>query len=595
MRRIAGGAWAAELDGPDLRRLTYADRPVLQRLYIAVRDPVWNTIPGGLHEITVAESGDGFSVRMTVEHDDGGEIRFRWTAFITAKGDTLIAELDGEALTDFAFAKIGFNLHHPLAATIGRRFRADGPDGATEAVFGEEIVAQELVDGRLTAMFPPFERLRIDTDDGAVTFGISGELFELQDHRNWTDANLKSYVTPMSVPLPQSIRRGGSVRQTVRITVEGAERAASPTGRPVLIVGELTGGAVPALGTWCPDVRSTPMTEARAVLLAQWPVRFLRIDVLLGAAKWEEDVRAAAAIARDWGCELELGAQLPWERQADEVIALMRRLGELVARAASGPARIVVVPHTDVYDNLGGTPNERVLRALAPSGGTVAGIPVVPGSGQTFADVNRDWPAAGWPGLGYAVSPAVHADDDRSLLENATAQGSTVVTSRARLGDVAVHVGPVTLRTRTGPFPSMGTATDRPGGDTRMRDRLAAAWTAASISSLSYGGATSVSYFDVWGRGGLIAPDAGGGVASVSPAVRVLADAAALEGMPLRRVSGLDPELVSVLAVESGTGIRLLIANLVDRPVEIDLGPEPDRVLRLGALDYVRVDLPAAG
>jgi hypothetical protein len=612
MSEVAGGGWRAELHGADLRRLEFRGRPVLQRLYVAVRDPAWNTIPARLLTRDVVESPHGFRVALTVDHtlDD---IRFRWSGSIVADGPTLTYALDGAAASDFAFAKIGFNLHHPLASTIGRTFEASGPEGVTRGLFADDIVAQEWADGRLTALFPAFDRLRIG-DDEALVFAFSGDLFEMQDHRNWTDANLKTYVTPMSVPLPQRMRAGGAYRQSVAVTVVESVAAPAPAPPPGLGIG---GGAglVPRLGTWCPDVATTPMGEAREALAHIWSPAFLRVDIDLGSPGWRSRLDEALALGNQWGCQIELGAQVPVAAaSADVVTGLLREFAAALANTRQpAPVRIVAVPHTPVYDNLGGTLDTDLLRVLGGVDGRVAGIPVIPGSEQTFADVNRDWPAPGWPGIAYAISPAVHADDDRSLLENASAQGATVATVRRRFDGIPVHVGPVTLRTRTGPYPSPDPATDRPGGDRRMRERFAAAWTLASIASLAYSGVTTVSYFDVWGRGGLVSP-AGPrhpGRAHLSSAIDVLADLAAFAGATLRRVTGVDPERVAALAVETDDGVRLLIANLDDDTVAFHIADGVEvcattfldpadgstaagREIRLGPLAYGRIDLRVA-
>jgi hypothetical protein len=610
--QVAGGGWRAELHGADLRRLEFRGRPVLQRLYVAVRDPAWNTIPAHLLTRDVVETSKGFRVELTVDHALG-DIRFRWTGSVVADGPTLSYTLDGAAASDFAFAKIGFNLHHPLASTIGRAFEASGPEGVTRGHFADDIVAQEWADGRLTALFPAFDTLRIG-DDEALLFAFSGDLFEMQDHRNWTDANLKTYVTPMSVPLPQHIQAGEAYRQSVTITV--AEPAATPAPAPLRGIGiGAAAGRVPSLGTWCPDVATTPMIEAREALAHTWSPAFLRVDVDLGSPAWRSRLDEALSLRHQWGCEIELGAQIPLAGASPAAVAgLLREFAAALASThAPAPARIVVAPHTPVYDNLGGTLDTDLLRVLGGVDGRVVGIPVIPGSEQTFADINRDWPAPGWPGIAYAISPAVHADDDRSLLENASAQGATVATVRSRFDGIPVHVGPVTLRTRTGPYPSPDPATDRPGGDRRMRSPLAAAWTLASIASLAYSGVTTVSYFDVWGRGGLVSPTdpAHPDRASLSPAVHVLADVADLSGAILRRVTGVDADGVAAVAVETDDGVRLLIANLGDESVALHIADGVEisattfldpadgstaagREIRLGPLAYGRIDLRVA-
>ena len=40
---------------------------------------------------------------------------------------------------------------------------------------------------------------------GEVTISFTGDLFEMEDQRNWTDASYKTYSTPLRIPYPAPI------------------------------------------------------------------------------------------------------------------------------------------------------------------------------------------------------------------------------------------------------------------------------------------------------------------------------------------------------------------------------------------------------
>ena len=42
---------------------------------------------------------------------------------------------------------------------------------------------------------------------------FEGEVFEMEDQRNWTDASFKTYSTPLALPLPVEVREGERIRQ----------------------------------------------------------------------------------------------------------------------------------------------------------------------------------------------------------------------------------------------------------------------------------------------------------------------------------------------------------------------------------------------
>ena len=210
------------LDGPDLRGLRLHGRELAQRIYVAVRDEGWGTVPGVIEDLQVEQEADSFLVEFTSRHRQGA-IDFEWRARFSGDAEgTISCSMDGVAHSAFRYAKIGFNVHHPLLESVGRRFRAATPDGPLEGRIERQIEPQRVVDGTLTAMFAPYSELALEYGAGQeVVFSFAGDLFELQDHRNWSDGNFKSYGTPLSVPWPMDAEPGQRIRQRVMLRPEG--------------------------------------------------------------------------------------------------------------------------------------------------------------------------------------------------------------------------------------------------------------------------------------------------------------------------------------------------------------------------------------
>ena len=55
--------------------------------------------------------------------------------------------------------------------------------------------------------------------DAEVRF--SGDIFEMEDQRNWTDASYKTYCTPLGLPFPVELKKGTTVTQSVAISLKG--------------------------------------------------------------------------------------------------------------------------------------------------------------------------------------------------------------------------------------------------------------------------------------------------------------------------------------------------------------------------------------
>ncbi len=43
---------------------------------------------------------------------------------------------------------------------------------------------------------------------------MEGEVFEMEDQRNWTDASFKTYCRPLALPIPYRLEPSTPVRQT---------------------------------------------------------------------------------------------------------------------------------------------------------------------------------------------------------------------------------------------------------------------------------------------------------------------------------------------------------------------------------------------
>ena len=188
----------------------------------------------------VEQDAGSFQVSFTSRHRQG-PIDFEWKALFSGDAHgTVSCWMDGVANSAFRYAKIGFNIHHPLLESVGRRFRAATLDGELEGRIERQIEPQRVVDGTLTAMFAPYSELAIEYGDGQeVVFSFAGDLFELQDHRNWSDGNFKSYGTPLSVPWPMDAEAGpalppaGAVRPVGVVGAAGANRPRrAPAGSP---------------------------------------------------------------------------------------------------------------------------------------------------------------------------------------------------------------------------------------------------------------------------------------------------------------------------------------------------------------------------
>src|SRR6185369_6694664 len=82
---------------------------------------------------------------------------------------------------------------------------------------------------------------------------FAGDIFEMEDQRNWTDASYKTYCTPLRLPYPAPIAAGETVAQSVTLSLAGGEKGAGSTentaSAPVVVtIGDELLGPLPRIG-----------------------------------------------------------------------------------------------------------------------------------------------------------------------------------------------------------------------------------------------------------------------------------------------------------------------------------------------------------
>jgi hypothetical protein len=590
-RELRAGPLTALLEEGDLRYISVDGVEVVRRIYVAVRDEVWNTIPATYSDFEYDVARDHFSVRLRAHHQYQ-RINVDWVGTVTGNADgTIRYEMDGVANGAFRYCKIGFNIHHP-PQEAGRAYRARGPEGSSSGVLPVLIEPQRNDNGRLTALFPPYDALEIDHDDGlTVRFAFEGDLFEMQDHRNWTDGNYKSYGTPLSIPWPMDARSGERFHQVVSVSVGGKPAKPVAAGREARVdLGRAANQSLPRIGLGMAS-HGGSLSAREADQLRKLRPDHVRVDLYL-AESWQKELTRGIETARALGAQLELALFL-----TDEAEAQLAALAKELASARPPVARVLVFYGGKAFSTgQGATPGRFVRLAKEGLKTAVGAAPFIGGTNQFFAEINRGRPEVeAMDGVVYSVNPQVHACDDESLVENLEAQVATVETTRSFSGDRPITVSPITLAARNGPYPA---GPPEPGGlppqvDVRQASLLGAGWTAVSVKYLAQSRVASITYYETSGWRGVVEMDAGSPMPErfpsspkvVFPMYHVFRDLADLKAGQLVEATASEPLLVDGLALRTNGTMHVLLANLTPRPQVATVGPFQAGKVRVRQLD----------
>jgi D-apionolactonase len=581
---VRAGPLTACIDGIDLRNVTVGDVEVVRRIYVAVRDRHWNTVPGTVGDLEVEAGKHEFVLAFAVRHESD-EASFSWHGRVSGHEDgTLRMSMRGTAGRDMSYNRIGLCVLLPCGEFAGQELLAGTPNGPWAGRLSAEVAPQRVTDGIMLALHPAASSLELELRSGGrLALDFEGDLFETEDQRNWTDASYKIYSTPLSLGIPHTIAGGAEVAQRVTVSVSGMSPPDVIERQARLTVGPPSGPRMPEIGL----ALSSPAPEQAASTLAgiaALGAAHLRVDCHLRASGWQDDLDAALLTCSKLGVPVELALYCRYEAAGLDRLAAMLG-GRRVAR---------VLVYYDGATTQGPEETtqsalvELVRDALAP------GTTVVGGTDMYFCELNRSRPDPQYSdGLVWTMNPQVHAYDDASILETPEAQGMQVATARRFGRDMPVFVSPVTLlprRTIDGSPPPADAET----ADPRLRALLGAAFTVASLKYLAEAGADAVTYFETNGdRGVVVLPPAapadgsagsgtaGSGTAEVVPLYHPLADGAGLAGGEVLAVESTRPREVVALAVRHAGGLTLLLANLTAGRVRVKVsGIDSDATIR---------------
>ncbi|WP_309711279.1 hypothetical protein [Armatimonas sp.] len=468
---LTAGLLIARYSHGELCGISCNEQPLLSRLYAAVRDENWGTVEG----VLVVESTSPEQISFTMRHADV----LIWHGTIqTHSGGRLIFTFEGEALKDFRRNRIGFCLLHPLAC-VGAPCQVEHTDGTTRTTAFPALVCPD----QPVAPFAALRSLTQTLPDGSqVRFGFSGDVFELEDQRNWTDASFKTFCTPLSLPYPVLVKAGERVWQRVVIEAISPPSHGSGTSLPQFARTSLGREAAspcfpsPSSGDEGANTgRGDGARNEHPGEMASIREMAIRVD-LFGIPSDVERLAKADVLAQSRGLGLE--------------VALIGypEIGEKI-QTRSPITRWLVLPATEHVNT---PPDHHALLLAARPLRKIA--PVFAGTDSDFLFLNRYPPPLELcDGLTFAINPQVHAFDAASIEETITSYPAILATAQALSGGKPVLISPLTLSPRWNPYAATQLPrSQRLAQDPRSETEFGQAWLVRARQALLEAGATSV-------------------------------------------------------------------------------------------------------
>jgi hypothetical protein len=565
-RELRAGPLIMLFEDGGLRYIRLGDREILRRVYVAVRDQNWGTVPTTISNLRVEQVADSFEISYNAENKQG-DIDFAWRGKITGDAEGKITfRMDGKACSTFLRNRIGFNVLHPVRECAGQECDVEKVDGSVARAEFPRFISPDQ----------PFRDMRSIAHQ--IIHGVwaevrfEGDVFEMEDQRNWTDASYKTYSTPLSLPFPAEVRAGTSISQSVSLSLRGKVPPARPAslGNAVTVtVRDMRPIQLPHLGLGVAS-HGRPLSQTALARLRALNLAHLRVDLRLSDPRYESDLRRAATEASSLGVPMEVALILS-DAAEQELGGLLTRLEEIKPDVCTW-----LVFHTTEKS----TTQKWIELARKYLSGTNPKAKFAAGTNAYFAELNRGRPRqAGADLVSYSINPQVHAFDNASLVESLEAEASTVESARQFVGGLPIAISPVTLKPRfnpnaTGPEPEPAPGELPAQVDVRQMSLFGADWTVGSIKYLAEGGICSMTYYETSGWRGVMETVDGSPLprkfrsfpGAVFPLYHVLADVGEFAGGGVAISTSSAPLRVEGLVLRKGDRTRILLANFAPEP-----------------------------
>lgn len=492
--RLYAGSVEMAYERGNLRSIKGGDVEILRMLYPAVRDQNWDTIPGVMKNEKVETGEKKFQIRYD-KHYQQDDIDF--IAHYELEGDEkgqITVKMTGKANSKFKKNRVGLCILHPIEECAGKEVEIIHSDNSKErAMFPFEINPHQP--------FKDIKKMTWRVEGGCkAVLTFEGDIFEMEDQRNWTDASYKTYSTPLDNPFPVTMNKGETIEQKVTLQIQGVPPSADYKPSRIIFEYNLQEKfLLPDIGV-CRSSTIEKMRDAEIVTFKKLGFSHYRIDVKFHEENWKDKLADALSEAS----ELDYVIKMALHFHINPVIEMSNFV--LESRNHKDQIKQILVFKSGHKT----TPDSLLSRITSVLRGNFPGAKIGAGTDAYFTELNRDRVSTDKIDfINYSLNPQVHAFDHTTLVENLKGQGYTVQSALNFSGGKQIHVSPVTLKPRFNP--NSTTVDSRVDDeqlpadvDTRQMSLFGAGWTLGSIKYLSEAGVQNITYYETVGLKGLM-------------------------------------------------------------------------------------------
>jgi hypothetical protein len=560
LQYAAGSIWNICLGGEEL----------IRRVYLVFQDINWTSRPFVIQSEKWNIQEDSFTAELELSGTkDAANFQGQLRISGSPKG-VITYGFSGASSTDFMRNRLGLCLLHPFADLAGKPCALTLSDGLQVASFFPLEISPNQ----------PFKDLSGISHTAAtgesVKVEFSGEIFETEDHRNWSDASYKTYCTPIELPFPAKVSMGEKIEQEIRISLEGI-----PSKEPKPLDVEISIDILPS-EIDLPDIGlclANDYSDSDHQDFKELCIKHLRLDLDLDEVD-ENSLGSALEVTKKLSLKLEISIKAATNYQLSKFLNTNLDLLGSVSNFLIFSKSSKITPAEFI------STARKVLGAAALISG---------GTDLYFTEINRGNPAVpGIDQISFSLNPQVHSFDDRTVIHNLATQ-EVIARNASRIArGLKIGVGPISLRPRfnpnaTAPEKDVSNTALPASVDIRQMNWFAEAWTAVSIKYLAQSRAiNSATYFETVGWRGVKERSQGSEDSINFPSkpaehFPVWNLFASLKGFAKCLPSNSNkPELVDALVIRNSHTARLILVNFSNEVQQV----------HFQGLDLTSVELP---
>ncbi|MCK9414364.1 MAG: hypothetical protein M0Q53_18835 [Prolixibacteraceae bacterium] len=585
-RLLNAGSLNVVYEDGNLRYIDCNGTEIIRMIYAAVRDRAWLTAAPEITDEIIEIKSDSFHISYNCRYKLN-DIDFSAGYNIDGHANGHITfEMKGKALSTFLRNRIGFCILHPVTGCAGVDCRIVHSDGSVEIKPFPKYIDPGIP-------FKNIQSMNWNIEEGLqTTLNFHGDVFETEDHRNWTDASFKTYCTPLDTPYPVLIEEGTVICQKIELIITGSvANEKSMKSKIEISLHPDEKRPLPSLGIG-KSTRDSALSDTDVALLEKLHFGHYRTDIYFHKTNWKEVYMSAAEESKKLNSPLEL-ALFFGEEPKKEVELFFSLYSEVYSVIKS-----IFIFHNEIKV----TTNELVEAVAGIIRQNIPGSKIFAGTNCNFAQLNRSRTNnALIDGFVFAIHPQEHASDNLTIVENLQAQAYAVESAKQFAGGKEIAISPVTIQRRFNAnienfeAPSLG---DRMPWqvDERQMSLFAAAWTAASFKYIAQSGASSVTFYETTGERGILMGEKSSrwpeyyyaAKDTLFPMFHVLAFIAQFKDAEIINSISSDPLRVDSLVIKRKNNLQVILFNLTHLPESVYLSghKQPTKVLHLNETSF---------